>query len=53
MEQSNRSLQSADDKLVLLRKEQEKFAEGSFEFAELEVKINQIIAQNLLEYVNR
>ena len=53
MAQSNGTEQSADDKLLFLKKEQEQFAEGSFEYADLEAKINQIVAQNYLEYVNR
>ena len=36
-----------------LRKEQEQYSEGSFEWADYESKINQIIAENYLRYVNR
>lgn len=53
MAESNRSLQSTNDKLVLLRKEQEQYGEGTANWAYVQEKINQIIAQNLLEYVNR
>jgi hypothetical protein len=36
-----------------LRKEQEQFHEGSFEWADYESKINQIIAENYMRYLNR
>jgi methionyl-tRNA synthetase len=47
------TLREADDRLVLLRKEQEKYHEGSFEWADIQAKINQIVAENFLHYVNR
>lgn len=53
MEQSNRNVQSTDDKLVLLRQEQAQYTEGTHNWCWLEQQINQVIAQNLLEYVNR
>lgn len=39
--------------LLTLKKEQETYHEGSFEWADIQSKINQIIAQNYLEYLNR
>lgn len=36
-----------------LRKEQEQYAEGSIKWADYESKINQIIAENYLRYLNR
>lgn len=45
--------QPTNDKLLLLRKEQEQFIEGSKNWICLESMINQIIAQNYLHYVNR
>ena len=53
MDQSNRTCQSTNDKLLLLRREQEQYGEGSSHWTLLEEQINQIIAQNYLEYVNR
>ena len=53
MEQSSTDVCESDDRLVLLRKEQNKYHEGSFEWADIQAKINQIVAQNYLIYVNR
>ena len=56
MEKSDRGMQSADcGRLLLkqLRHEQESVPENSKEFIVIQNKINQIVAQNLLEYVNR
>ena len=53
MEQSTRLVQSTNDRLLLLKKEQEKYHEGSFEWADIQAKVDQIVAQNYLEYVNR
>jgi len=39
--------------LKQLQEEQKRFSEGSFEFADIQAKIDQIVAQNYLEYVNR
>jgi len=39
--------------LKKLKKEQEQYGEGSSHWTLLEEQINQIIAQNYLEYVNR
>ena len=52
MGKSNVSQQQTNDKLILLRQQQEQYHEGSFEWADIQSKINQIIAQNYLEYVN-
>lgn len=53
MEQCFTDVRKSNDRLVLLKKEQEKFYEGSFEWADIQAKINQIIAENYLQYVNR
>lgn len=56
MEQSNNVDQSTDFRSILLenlKQEQSRFHEGSFEWADIQAKINQIVAQNYLEYVNR
>lgn len=49
-------MQSTDDSYVLLTKlkdEQNNYHEGSFEWADIQSKINQIVAERYLEYVNR
>jgi hypothetical protein len=52
MRQSNdRSI--SVEQLDQLRKEQENYSEGSFEWADYQAKIDHIIAQNFLHYVNR
>lgn len=45
---------SSNSKLLLekLRKEQEQYGEGTANWAYVQEKINQIVAQNLLRYVN-
>lgn len=56
MDQSNRSLQSTDDKRLLLdklRQDQKLTKEGSNDWDTLQKLIDHIVAQNLLEYVNR
>ena len=56
MEQSNRNLQPTNDRHVLLeqlRREQNEYGEGTSHWSLVQEKINQIVAQNLLEYVNR
>lgn len=47
--------QENDRAMVLekLQKEQQQYSEGSFEFADIQAKINQIVAENFLHYVNR
>ena len=53
MEEGIRTQQSPNDRLVFLKKEQEQYAEGSKKWLYLQENINQIVAQNFLEYVNR
>jgi len=53
MEKGSRSLQSTNDKLLSLRQEQEQYTEGSKQWTYLQENINQIVAQNYSEYVNR
>jgi hypothetical protein len=56
MEQSSRTVgQTTDEYVVLkqLQEEQKNFHEGSFEWVDIQSKINRIVAQNFLEYVNR
>jgi len=53
MDTSTRIKQQTDDKLVLLKQEQEQHAEGSKNWSYYQILINQIVAQNYLEYVNR
>lgn len=53
MAQSNGNEQPSNDQLLFLKQEQEQYAEGSKQWMYLQENINQIIAQNYLEYVNR
>lgn len=56
MDQSTRIVQPTDDRSMVLKKlktEQQKYYEGSFEWADLQSKIDQIIAENYLSYLNR
>lgn len=53
MAKSNGTKQSSNDQLLLLRKEQNQIREGSLKWVELQDKINQIIAEKFLQYVNR
>lgn len=56
MEASNRTMQSPNDSKILLKGlylEQKGYAEGTADWRTLQQKIDQIIAQNLLQYVNR
>lgn len=53
MGKSNGTCQSADDKLVLLKQEQERTKEGTKNWFYYQDLMNQIIAQNYLHYVNR
>lgn len=48
-----RFMQPTNDRLLLLKKYQESYTEGSSKWIELQGKINQIIAENYLRYVNR
>ena len=43
----------SDNRLILLRQEQAAEKEGSKQWADLQAKINVIIADNYLHYVNR
>ena len=47
---NNTSSKSVLDKLKI---EQEQYHEGSFEWTDIQEKMNQIIAENYLQYVNR
>ena len=56
MESSSRFMQSTNNKQLLLeqlRKEQAEYGEDTIHWALLQDKINHIIAQNYLHYVNR
>jgi hypothetical protein len=56
MEGSCRTMQSADDSKLLLEKlrsEQSQYKEGTAKWTDIQRVINQIVAQNLLMYVNR
>lgn len=55
MEQSTRIMQSPDYRsmvLTQLQQEQKTYSEGSTMYSELQARINHIVAQNFLEYVN-
>jgi len=56
MEKGIRNMQSRSDKSILLKtlyQKQKQYAEGSFEWADLQAEIDRIVAQNYLEYLNR
>lgn len=59
MEQSIREMRNTNYKSISvsdldeLRKQQLLYPEGSFEYADIEAKISQIVAENYLRYVNR
>mgnify|MGYP001045137285 CR=1 FL=1 len=53
MEQSSRTLQSTDDRLLLLVEQQKTTKEGSASWYECQAEINQLIAEKFLQYVNR
>ena len=53
MEQSTSTLCEPNNRLLLLKQEQAQYAEGSKQWTYLQKNINQIVAQNYLEYVNR
>jgi len=53
MEQSTPVMCESDNRLILLRQEQAAEKEGSKQWADLQAKINVIIADNYLHYVNR
>jgi len=55
MEQSTRTMQSTDNRSMVLKQlqqEQKTYSESSPKFAELQAKIDHLVAQNFLEYVN-
>jgi hypothetical protein len=53
MEQSTPVMCESDNRLILLRQKQAAEKEGSKQWANLQAKINVIIADNYLHYVNR
>ena len=53
MGKGSSSQQQTDDRFLLLVEQQKSVREGSSAWYSLQQKINQIIAQNYLEYVNR
>lgn len=53
MATGNEIKQSTNDRLVLLREEQNLLSEGSKGWTRLQKRIDEIVAQNFLEYVNR
>lgn len=53
MEQSSTRMCESKDRLVFLKNEQTKYAQGSPRWIELQSELDQIIAQNYIEYVNR
>ena len=53
METSNRVKQPSNDKLIFLKQEQQQYSEGTSNWIKLQTRIDHIIAQNYLEYLNR
>jgi len=53
MEQVTSNVCQSNNRLLLLKEEQAQYAEGSKQWTYLQENINQIVAQNYLEYVNR
>ena len=53
MEQSSTGMCESKDRLIFLRQEQEKYAPGSPRWIDLQSELDQIVAQNYIEYVNR
>jgi hypothetical protein len=53
MEHSTTDVCESNDRLLFLKQEQEKYTEGSPRWIDLQTEIDQIVAQNYLEYVNR
>lgn len=53
MEQSSGTVQLSDDRLLLLIEQQKQTKEGSSAWYAYQEQINQIIAENFLQYVNR
>jgi len=51
----NRSLQSTDDRTILLeqlKEHQENYNEGSYKWLEMQKKIDQIVAENYSSYMS-
>lgn len=53
MDESTRASQSTDDKLLHMIEKQLLTKEGSSDWYELQGRINQIIAENFLRFLNR
>jgi hypothetical protein len=56
VEQSNRAEQSANDSYIFLnylKEKQKVFSEGTTIWADYQSKIDQVVAERYLEYVNR
>lgn len=53
MEQSSTGMCESENRLVFLRQEQEKYTPGSPRWIDLQSELDQIVAQNYIEYVNR
>lgn len=56
MEQSTRTVQPTNDRSMVLeqlKSEQLNYHEGSFEWTDIQSKINQIVAENYLHFLNR
>ncbi len=53
MEHSITDVCESNDRLLFLKQEQEKFSQGSKQWTYLQTKMDTIIAQNYLHYVNR
>jgi len=53
MEQSFRTVQQTDNRLLLLVEQQKQTKEGSSAWYAYQEQINQTIAENFLKYVNR
>lgn len=55
MAERNRSLQSTDDRTILLeqlKEHQENYNEGSYKWLEMQKKIDQIVAENYSSYMS-
>ena len=55
MAERNRSLQSTDDRTILLeqlKEHQENYNEGSYKWLEMQKKIDQLIAENYSSYMS-
>ena len=53
MEQVASAMCKSKNRLILLKQEQGQYVEGSKQWIFLQHNIDQIVAQNYLEYVNR